>query len=170
MQKVLGIIGGLVLGALCASFGLIETGFADVRFTTGNEWTPIVSAAGALAGGVLGSTAFFRSHVFSFLLAGLGLLTAIVIRDRYRLQPPAVFLDLFGFPFLGAAIGSRIDAWRARTGPRPSVVVLAGCAAVLGVAVIAVTVRGSEVTGSDDCEVRDGVTFCELSGPGGKKL
>jgi hypothetical protein len=162
MQRVLGIVGGLGFGALCTSFGLIDTGSGTIQVTGGNEWTPVVTGAGALAGAAVGATWFFRRHVFSFLLAGLGLLTAIVLRDHYGLQPPMVFFDLLGLPMAGVLFGTRIDGWRARTDPSPAVAVLAGFAAVLAVAVVVVTVRGPDVGGSDNCETREGATFCKL--------
>jgi hypothetical protein len=93
---LVGSLGGLILGALVTSFGLIDLTPGEIQVAGGNEWTPVVTGAGALTGAVVGMTSFFRRHVFSFVLMGLGLVVAVVLRDEYLLQPPIVFVDLLG--------------------------------------------------------------------------
>ena len=126
MRIAAGILLGAALGALATSFGLIDTTLSWVSFSGGNEWTPVVTGVGVVAGAVVGSTEFFRRHAFSFVLFGPALMLAIALRDHYGLQPPIVFLALFGLPLLGAAAGIPLDKWRRHSDPAPVAVVLVG--------------------------------------------
>ena len=118
-----GVLLGAAIGALCTSFGLIDTSLGQIAVYGGNEWTPFVTGLGTLIGATVGATPFFRHHIFSFVLTALGLILAIAFRDRYLLQPPAVFLDLFGIPLIGTLLGVFLDRWRRRE-KSPAVVAL----------------------------------------------
>lgn len=160
---VVGSLGGLLLGPLVTSFGLIHLTPSEVQVADGNEWTPVVTGAGALTGAVVGMTSFFRRHVFSFLLMGLGLVAAVVLRDEYLLQPPIVFVDLFGIPLIGIGIGTWLDNWRDRNEPHTSTVVLIGFGLVLCVAAFTVAMQGlSGRIVLKDCETSGSATHCKL--------
>jgi hypothetical protein len=144
-------------------FGLIDLTLGEIQVAGGNEWTPVVTGAGALTGVVVGATSFFRRHVFSFLLMGLGLVAAVVLRDEYLLQPPIVFVDLLGIPLIGIGIGAWLDNWRDRKEPHSSTVVLVGFGFILGVAAFMVAMQGlSGGMVSNNCETAAGVSHCKL--------
>ena len=104
VTTLLAILLGAATGALFTSFGLIEF-HPRLYFGGGNEWTPLVTGGGATIGAALGASAWFRKHWTTVLGAALGMLVAILIRDEYMLQPPVVFLDLFGLPLFAAGVG-----------------------------------------------------------------
>jgi hypothetical protein len=120
VAKLAGILAGAAFGALFTSFGLIDTTLGGMTIAGGNEWTPLVSGGGAVIGAVLGATAFFRRYAIAFVLAGVGMVLAILVRDEWALQPPLVFVDLFGIPAVGALIGWGLDTLRRRGLPRAS--------------------------------------------------
>ena len=94
---------------------------------------------------------------------GLGLVTAVLLRDEYRLQPPVLFVDIFGLPLIGIAIGTVLDRWRANSTRRPSTVMFVGSALALGVAPFTIAVLGlGDRSTADNCETVGGVTRCEL--------
>ena len=102
--------GGAVAGAV-AGFLFTTMGLVDLRggfdFGGGNEATPFVIAAGVVVGAALGATVLRR---WSAAIVGLavGLVAGIWLRDNAGaepVQPPLVFVLLFGLPLLGAAIG-----------------------------------------------------------------
>jgi hypothetical protein len=163
MLTAISSLGGLLLGALVTSFGLIDLTLGEIQVAGGNEWTPVVTGAGALTGVVVGATSFFRRHVFSFLLMGLGLVAAVVLRDEYLLQPPIVFVDLLGIPLIGIGIGAWLDNWRDRKERHSSTVVLVGFGFILGVAAFMVAMQGlSGGMVSNNCETAAGVSHCKL--------
>jgi len=155
-----GVLLGAAIGALCTSFGLIDTSLGQIAVYGGNEWTPLVAGLGTLIGATVGATPFFRHHIFSFVLTALGLILAIAFRDRYLLQPPLVFLNIFGIPLLGALLGVFFDRWRSRD-KTPAVVALVGLTfvVVIGATSFAVARSNPQLT---DCKTVGNFTRCEL--------
>jgi hypothetical protein len=155
-----GILLGAAIGTLFTSFGNVDTSLGQIAFGGGNEWTPLVTGIGTVIGATVGATPFFRHHIFSFLLSGLGLIMAIAIRDRYLLQPPLVFLNIFGIPLLGALLGVFFDRWRSRD-KTPAVVALVGLTfvAVIGATSFAMARSNPQLT---ECKTLGNVTRCEL--------
>lgn len=93
-------------GVLFTTMGLIDTRLG-LEVSGGNEATPVVILCGAVVGALLGATVLAR---WPLLLAGLllGLASAIWLRDNAAtppVQPPWVFVLLFGLPLAGAATG-----------------------------------------------------------------
>ena len=100
-----GILGALA-GILFTTMGLIDTR-SGLEVSGGNEATPAVVVVGAVVGVLLGATVLRR---FPVLLAGLvlGLALGIWLRDNAGptpVQPPWVFVLLFGLPVAGAVGG-----------------------------------------------------------------
>lgn len=160
MRVFAGVVVGAALGALSTSFGLIDTTFGELSLGYGNEWTPVVTGTGIIAGGAVGATSFFRRHVFAFLLFGIGLLIAIAIRDEFLLQPPVVFFNLLGIPLAGAVIGVLLDYWRDRTRPRPTTTVLVGLAVTVPLLLVTfIALRTFEVP-LTECETVGNMVRC----------
>jgi hypothetical protein len=106
MQRVKGGLLGALTGLGFTTMGLIHTGNGfDV--TGGNEATPTVIVGGLVVGGFVGATILARRQLV-MLGAILGLAFGIWLRDNLTsspVQPPWVFLLLFGLPAVGAATG-----------------------------------------------------------------
>jgi hypothetical protein len=106
MGRGWGAVAGALAGLLFTTMGLVnlDAGF-DVG--DGNEATPFVIGGGVAVGALLGATVL-RQWVA--VIAGLaaGLVAGIWLRDNAGMspvQPPWVFVLLFGLPLLGAAAG-----------------------------------------------------------------
>jgi hypothetical protein len=85
---------------------------------------------------------------------------AIAIRDRYLLQPPVVFLDLFGIPLVGSLLGAFFDRWRSRD-KAPAVVALVGLTvvAVIGASTFTLARGDPRLT---NCKTGGNFTRCNL--------
>ncbi len=103
---------GAALGALAglgfSTMGLVDTsnGFT-INSLGGNDATPAVTAAGVVIGGLLGATVLWRFPL-AILGAIVGLAAGMWLRDNATVgtvQPPWVFLLLFGLPAVGIAVG-----------------------------------------------------------------
>ena len=106
MGRGWGAVAGAVAGLLFTTMGLVNLD-AGVDIGGGNEATPIVIAAGVAGGALLGATVL-RRWVAVIVGLALGLVAGIWLRDNAGMnpvQPPWVFVLLFGLPLLGAAIG-----------------------------------------------------------------
>lgn len=108
MKRVIGTALGALTGLAFSTLGLIDfTEGLPVMSGGGNKATPLVVAIGVAIGALVGATVLSR---FPFALVGmiLGLTTAMWLRDNLGLggvQPPWVFLLLFGLPAVGLAGG-----------------------------------------------------------------
>lgn len=69
------------------SFGLIDTSGGEVAVTGGNEWTPLVTGLGFIAGAFLLSLVPTRGRLPVSVGAVVGLSLAIVFRDQIQLGP-----------------------------------------------------------------------------------
>lgn len=97
---------GAVTGVAFTTFGLVDTA-RGLQIGGGNEATPAVIAVGVVTGAALGATVL-RRWPGVFIGALLGLVAGIWLRDNIALgpvQPPWVFLLLFGLPIFGATVG-----------------------------------------------------------------
>ncbi len=108
MRRALGAALGAVAGLAFSTMGLIETsdGFT-INWLGGNEATPMVTAVGVVIGAFVGGTVLWR---FPLAIVGaiVGLAAGMWLRDNATLgtvQPPWVFLLLFGLPAVGMAGG-----------------------------------------------------------------
>lgn len=106
MQRAVGGILGAVAGLGFTTMGLIHTG-NGLDFGGGNEASTIVIVAGIIIGGVIGGFLLWRQPL---VIAGMifGLTWGIWLRDNLTfggVQPPWVFVLLFGLPAVGAAGG-----------------------------------------------------------------
>lgn len=108
MERVVGGILGAVTGLAFTTLGLVNARGAGLRFEGGgNENTVAVIIAGVVIGALIGAVALRRRP---FVIVGLlvGLAIGIWLRDNLdqpNVQPPWVFLLLFGLPLLGAFVG-----------------------------------------------------------------
>lgn len=80
------VFGGLV-GAVMTSLGLIDTSGGEVTVTGGNEWTPLVTGLGFIAGAFLLSHGPTRRRLPACVGAVVALSLAIVFRDQIQLGP-----------------------------------------------------------------------------------
>lgn len=133
MRRAIGAALGALAGLAFSTMGLIETsdGFT-INSLGGNEATPVVSAVGVVIGAVLGGILMWRFPL-AILGAIVGLAAGMWLRDNASMgsvQPPWVFLLLFGLPTVGIAGGYLLHLPRA-TWARHSAVgaVLVGLAA-----------------------------------------
>lgn len=132
MRRALGALLGAVAGFAFSNMGLIDTsnGFT-INSLGGNGATPVVTAAGVAIGAVIGATLLWR---FPLAILGsiVGLAAGIWLRDNAAMgyvQPPWVFLLLFGLPALGLAAGYSLHLPRETWARHPTVGgVLAGLA------------------------------------------
>lgn len=133
MERAIGASLGALAGLAFSTMGLIDTtGEVPIVSGGGNEATPIVIAVGVTIGAVLGLTVLWRFPL-AILGAIVGLAAGMWLRDNATLgtvQPPWVFLLLFGLPAVGIAGGYLLHLPRT-TWARHSVVgaVLAGLGA-----------------------------------------
>ena len=117
MQKLLSALLGAVAGAAFTTMGLIETGDGfELNVGYGNDATGTIIVVGVVVGALLGATLLAR---WPAAIAGLtiGLLIGIWIRDNSGtgdVQPPGVFLLLFGLPLIGAWGGYLFHKARSR--------------------------------------------------------
>lgn len=105
MRRIVGAVLGVVAGLEFSTMGLIETRFWE--FGGGNENTTEVIVAGVVIGGLIGALVLWR---WPLSIVGLivGLAAGMWLRDnatRGTVQPPWVFLLLFGLPLIAAAAG-----------------------------------------------------------------
>lgn len=133
MRRGIGGLLGAVAGLAFSTMGLIDTshGFT-INSLGGNEATPVVTAVGVAIGALLGATLLWRFPM-AILGAIVGLAAGMWLRDNATLgtvQPPWVFLLLFGLPAVGIAAGYSLHLPR-QTWARHSAVggVFAGLAA-----------------------------------------
>lgn len=114
MGRVGGAVAGAVAGALFTTMGLIDLG-AELDLHGGNDATPWVIATGVAVGAVLGATVL-RQWTAATVGMTVGLVAGIWLRDNSGggpVQPPWVFVLLFGLPLVGAAAGF-LWQWRLR--------------------------------------------------------
>ncbi len=113
MQRLVGAILGGIAGLGFTTMGLIETS-SGIDISGGNEATGTVIAIGVVVGVAIGGMVLWRwPIVIGGLIVGLAL--GIWLRDNADVspvQPPVVFLLLFGLPLMGAACGYLLDRSR----------------------------------------------------------
>ena len=110
MKRFIGGALGALAGLGFTTMGLLYTG-GGITFGGGNEATPVVIAVGVLVGATLGSVFLYR---WPLALGGvtLGLACGIWLRDNLNpvpVQPPSVFLLLFGLSAVSATAGAILD-------------------------------------------------------------
>ncbi len=107
MKRVIAAALGALAGLAFSTLGLVDFSHGLPDMTGGNDATPIVIAAGISIGALVGAAVLWR---FPFAIVGaiVGLAAGMWLRDNLGLggvQPPWVFLLLFGLPGLGLAGG-----------------------------------------------------------------
>jgi hypothetical protein len=106
MGRGWGAVAGAVAGLLFTTMGLVDLD-AGFDIGGGNEATPFVIAGGIAVGALLGATVL-RQWVAVIVGLAAGLVAGMWLRDNagmYPVQPPWVFVLLFGLPLLGATVG-----------------------------------------------------------------
>lgn len=108
MKRATGAALGALAGLAFSTMGLIDMeGEVPIASGGGNEATPVVIAVGVAVGALLGLTVLWRFPL-GILGAIVGLAAGMWLRDNSTMgtvQPPWVFLLLFGLPAVGAAGG-----------------------------------------------------------------
>lgn len=173
MRRFIGAVLGALAGLAFSTLGLIDTSQGLPAMSGGgNEATPIVIAVGLMIGALLGASVLWRFPI-AIVGAIVGLAAGMWLRDNLGVggvQPPWVFLLLFGLPAVGFASGYLIHLRRSTWARHPA---LAGALVGLAAAVV------GHVTGSilwaaatdDPCEptqLPNGgllVPLCPESGP-----
>lgn len=115
MKRVVGAALGALTGLAFSTMGLVDTSQGLTWSGGGNEATSLVIAVGVTIGALLGGIVFWR-FPFAILGAIVGLATGIWLRDNLTLgsvQPPWVFLLLFGLPAIGIVAGYSLHLPRA---------------------------------------------------------
>lgn len=106
MKRAIAATLGALAGFAFTTMGLVDTSHG-LTISGGNDATPMVIAVGVAVGALLGIILLWR-FPFAILGAIMGLAAGIWLRDNLTLgsvQPPWVFLLLFGLPAVGAAGG-----------------------------------------------------------------
>lgn len=106
MRRAIGTALGGFAGLAFTTFGLVDTSHG-LHIGGGNEATPTVIAIGVVVGALAGAAILWHWPT-AILGATVGLAGGIWLRDNLAfggVQPPWVFLLLFGLPAAGAAGG-----------------------------------------------------------------
>ncbi|MDP9068438.1 MAG: hypothetical protein M3N53_08890 [Actinomycetota bacterium] len=108
MKRAVGASLGGLAGLAFSTMGLIDTrGEVPTAAAGGNDATPVVIPVRVAIGALLGLTVLWRFPI-AILGAIVGLAAGMWLRDNTTMgsvQPPWVFLLLFGLPVVGAAGG-----------------------------------------------------------------
>ena len=107
MKRAVGASLGALAGLAFSTMGMIRLEGEAPASGGGNEATPLVIAIGVAIGALLGLTMLWRFPI-AILGSIVGLGAAIWLRDNATtgsVQPPWVFLLLFGLPAVGAVGG-----------------------------------------------------------------
>ncbi|MEA2434090.1 MAG: hypothetical protein QOG54_1547 [Actinomycetota bacterium] len=116
VKRAIGATLGAVAGLAFSTLGLIDTSAGlHIASDGGNDATPVIIVVGVAIGALLGLTVLWRFPI-AILGAIVGLAAGMWLRDNAStgsVQPPWVFLLLFGLPAVGAGAGYLLHLPRA---------------------------------------------------------